>query len=475
MNKKPIFILFGLFFIALGVCFYYTPHWAVSNMKKAAENRDADTLSEYVDFPSLKESLKANFNAMMATEVSNNMSDNPFGAFGAALAAAFINPMIDNLVTPESLAMMMKGGKPELKKTNRKNEKKSSNTSSNTNENTEMTMSYDNFNSFIVTTKEKDSSDDPVKMIFKRHGIISWKLTALRLPSPEKEDKNLRAFADSPKTGITKSQKENTQKKSGLEKSEPVPALLTPTLSNKRFQKSDFSKGILEDAVWFDVTWDTSRLKRKTRAVKGALVIGDIFGETKFRLKWTINEPLAPGVSYEEKGVGFGFNQFTGSHKWVRNTDLKDMTFSFEVDEIIYQDESPRTINDIVANSSPIHPTLTNKKFQKSDFTKGIYEDAIWFDINWNTSRLKQKTRAVKGILVIGDIFGEPQFRLNMTINDPLTPGQNYTQNGTGFGYNQFTDSHKWFRVTDLKDMTFDFEVKDIIYSDYKPDAEQGT
>ena len=62
-----------------------------------------------------------------------------------------------------------------------------------------------------------------------------------------------------------------------------------------------------------------------------------------------------------------------------------------------------------------------------------------------------------------------------MTINDPLTPGQNYTQNGIGFDYNQFTDSHKWFRVTDLKDMTFDFEVKDIIYSDYKPDAEQGT
>lgn len=470
MNKKSISILFGLFFIALGVCFYYTPHWAVSNMKKAAENRDADTLSEYVDFPSLKESLKANFNAMMATEVSNNMSDNPFGAFGAALATAFINPMIDNLVTPESLAMMMKGEKPELKKTNRKNEKKTSNTSSNTNENTEMTMSYDNFNSFIVTTKEKNSSDDPVKMIFKRHGIISWKLSALRLPSPEKEEKNVKASSNSPKTrASTASQKGNTQKKS---KSEP--ALLTPALSNKRFQKSDFSKGIIEDAIWFDVTWDTSRLKRKTRAVKGVLVIGDIFEETKLRLRWTINEPLVSGVSYEEKGVGFGFNQFTGSHKWVRNTDLKDMTFSFEVDEIIYQDESPKTVNDTVANSSPIHPTLRNKKFQKSDFTKGIYEDSIWFDINWNTSRLKQKTRAVKGILVIGDIFGEPQFRLNMTINAPLTPGQDYTQNGIGFDYNQFTDSHKWFRVTDLKDMTFDFEVKDIIYSDYKPDAEPG-
>lgn len=466
MNKKLIFTLLGLSSIALAACFYYTPYWAVTNMKAAAENRDAEALSEYVDFPSLKESLKANFNAMMASEVSNNMSDNPFGAFGATLATAFINPMVDNLVTPESLAMMMKGEKPELNKTENSNDK---NDSSNTEDNTETTMSYDKFNSFIVTIKEKDSPDEPVKMIFKRHGITSWKLSALRLPLPERE-----ASSVSSKTGARANQGD-IQNKSGQEKPAPEPALLTPTLSNKRFQESDFSKGILEDAVWFDVTWDTSRLKRKTRAVKGVLIIGDIFGEAKLRLKWTINEPLVPGVNYEEKGVGFGFNQFTSSHKWVRNTDLKDMTFRFEVDEIIYQDESQKNVKNTKSDSSSLlHPVLTNKRFQKSDFSKGIYEDAIWFDINWDTSDLKQKTRAVKGILIIGDIFGEPQFRLNMTINDPLTPGKNYTQQGIGFDYNQFTDSHKWFRVTDLKDMTFDFEVKDIIYSDAKPDAEQG-
>ena len=471
MNKKILFILCGLTVIALSVCFYYTPHWAVSNMKEAAENRDADTLSEYVDFPALKESLKANFNAMMATEVSNNMNDNPFGAFGAALAAAFINPMIDNLVTPESLAMMMKGEKPKLEKINRENE----NNRPDTDENTETVMKYDNFNSFIVTVKEKGSSEDPIKMIFKRHGIVSWKLTALRLPSPDKENKHARVPPDSSKTAIEIKHTGKSQKDSGQTKSEPAPptpALLTPTLSNKRFQKSDFTNGITEDAIWFDVAWDTSRLKRKTRAVKGVLIFGDIFGDTKLRLRWTINEPLVPNVTFVEKGVGFGFNQFNSSHKWVRNTDLKDMKFSFEVDEIIYQDESPRTVNDVNTSSSLIKPVLTNKRFQNSDFSKGVYEDAIWFDINWDTSKLKRKTRAIKGILVLGDIFGEPKFRINMTINDPLIPGKNYTQQGIGFDYNQFTESHKWVRFTELKDMTFAFEVKDIIYADEVKNAE---
>lgn len=451
----------GLSAIVLVACFYFTPYWAVANMKAAAENRDAEALSEYVDFPSLKESLKANFNAMMASEVSKNMSDNPFGAFGAALASAFINPMIDNLVTPESLAMMMKGEKPDLNQTENSDYK---NIPSNQEDNTETTMNYYNFNSFIVTIKEKESPDEPIKMIFKRHGITSWKLSALHLSLPESKE------SSAPSKSSARATKDDIFQ-SDQHKPEPEPALLLPILSNKRFQESDFSKGILENAVWFDVTWDTSRLKRKTRAVKGVLIIGDIFGETKLRLNWTINEPLEPGKSYVEKGVGFGFNQFASSHKWVRNTDLKDMTFSFAVSDIIYQNDIPRKIKD-TDSSSWIHPTLSNKKFQKSDFSRGIYEDAIWFDINWDTSGLKRKTRAVKGVLVIGDIFGEPQFRLNMTINDPLTPGKSYTQHGVGFDYNQFTDSHKWFRVTDLKDMTFGFEVKDIIYSDEKPFAE---
>jgi hypothetical protein len=464
MKKKLIFILLGLSAIVLAACFYFTPYWAVANMKAAAENRDAEALSEYVDFPSLKESLKANFNAMMESEVSKNMSDNPFGAFGAALASAFINPMIDNLVTPESLAMMMKGEKPDLNRTENSDYKS---IPSNKEDNMATSMNYDHFNSFIVTIKEKESPDEPIKMIFKRHGITSWKLSALRLPLPESKSSSV------PSKTIAKATKEDVYQPE-QDKPEPEQALLLPILSNKRIQSSDFSKGILEDAVWFDVTWDTSRLKRKTRAIKGVLIIGDIFGEPKLRLNWTINEPLEPGKSYVEKGVGFGFNQFASSHKWVQNTDLKDMTFSFAVSEIIYQNDIPRKIKDTITDSSSrIHLTLSNKKFQQSDFSRGIYEDAIWFDINWDTSGLLRKTRAVKGVLVIGDVFGEPQFRLNMTINDPLTPGKSYTQHGVGFDYNQFTGSHKWFRVTDLEDMTFCFEVKDIIYSDEKPLAEQ--
>ena len=73
------------------------------------------------------------------------------------------------------------------------------------------------------------------------------------------------------------------------------------------------------------------------------LIIGDIFGEPKLRLRWTINQPLTPGIGYSEEGVGFEYNQFTDSHKWLRATDLKDMTFQFKVTDIIYQDGTQET------------------------------------------------------------------------------------------------------------------------------------
>ena len=313
-----------------GIGFYFTPHIAVYNMKKAADNKDVETLSDYVDYPAFRESLKANFNAMMASEVAKSKNNNLFEALGAALAAAIINPMIDSLVTPESLAMLMKGEKPQMENTRSGSRTESSHSEADT----KMSMEYDGINRFVVKVKGKDSSEDPVKLIFKRKGIISWKLSALRLPPTENKVVPT-SLSESVKSDSTSWENEEKSK-------EPEQALLIPSLINKRFQRSDFTSGIYEDAIWFDVSWDTSHLKKPTRAIKGILILCDIFGESKLRLRWTLNQPLTPGTNYTEKGVGFEYNQFIDSHKWVRATDLKDMTFKFEVTDIIFQDKISR-------------------------------------------------------------------------------------------------------------------------------------
>ena len=178
MRKKSILLLVVLLFLVGGVGFYFTPHFAVYNMKKAGDTKDAEALSNYVDYSALRESLKANLNAMMAGEIAKNNSESPFEAFGAALAAVLINPMIDALVTPESLAMLMKGEKPETEDTENDRETQPSSEATVI----ETSMFYEGLNRFTVVVKKKGASEDRIKLIFRRHGFISWKLSVLRIP-----------------------------------------------------------------------------------------------------------------------------------------------------------------------------------------------------------------------------------------------------------------------------------------------------
>lgn len=158
--------------------YYYTPYLAVKNMRVAAERNDSATLSRYINFPSVRDSLKASLNAWMLREVAKEQERNAFAALGAAFAVALVGPMIEAMVTPEALAMMMKGEKPSLEKI----KPKATAASATSDPETETWMGYETFDQFIVTTRKKGTTDDPVALVFHREGLVSWKLSAIRLP-----------------------------------------------------------------------------------------------------------------------------------------------------------------------------------------------------------------------------------------------------------------------------------------------------
>jgi len=109
--------------------------------------------------------------------------------------------------------------------------------------------------------------------------------------------------------------------------------LIKPMLFGKRFEDEAWNKNI-----WFDILWTPVNLKKDTRAVKGVLIFEDIFGEEKFRIRKTINDSIGAESGLTEFGIGFEYNDFKDSHKWVRGTDFKDMKFKFKVEDIIYKE-----------------------------------------------------------------------------------------------------------------------------------------
>jgi hypothetical protein len=115
--------------------------------------------------------------------------------------------------------------------------------------------------------------------------------------------------------------------------------LVPVTLTNKQYRDADpVNRGTWEDVVIWDARYDFSKLPKPARAIKGILEFSDLFGESKFMLKATINQPVARGGEHTSKGTGFRYNQFLAPEQWVRATEVKDMRVVFRVQQIIYAD-----------------------------------------------------------------------------------------------------------------------------------------
>lgn len=182
--------------LAIGaVGFYFTPHVAIYNMGKALEQGDAEALSQYVNYPSLRESLKSNLNTIMLREVSQ--SRNPLKAMGAVFGTVLINPIVDTFVTPEGLSLMMKGEQPELDSASPKTSRPARTPPSpedpaQSNQKPDgpkqkTSMFYKDINHFSISTQNVETAENrepekPFELIFERDGLMGWKLSAVQLP-----------------------------------------------------------------------------------------------------------------------------------------------------------------------------------------------------------------------------------------------------------------------------------------------------
>jgi hypothetical protein len=174
MASKLKLALAALLVAAFAGWYYYTPYQTVKEFRAAAQRGDAAALSEYIDLPSVKESLKMDLSIRIASDLSRRPGSGEFAALGSAFAIAFVGPMVETLVTPEALALMLRGENPSRASTAPGATARGSDT--------EVRMRYEGFNAFLMSTQQQGSTADPVVLVFEREGLMSWKLAAIRLP-----------------------------------------------------------------------------------------------------------------------------------------------------------------------------------------------------------------------------------------------------------------------------------------------------
>ena len=164
MNRRLVGVGILVGVAAVGV-YLSSPLAAVHSLSEAFRTHDAQRLSELIDFPKVRETMKKE----MSEDVTKMFSDDPmFKGISSKHVPAVVNAFVDGTVTPKAFAGREA---PEIirKQT----------VFGDFHEESGRYMKYIGLNKFEIT---KEKGDDDLKMVMVRHGLLDWKVEQIHIP-----------------------------------------------------------------------------------------------------------------------------------------------------------------------------------------------------------------------------------------------------------------------------------------------------
>ena len=104
--RRWLGILLLLAVVAAGGWLWGSPYLAVRAMERAAEARDAEALSAYVDYPAVRQSMKSQLRERFASQAGVGGDT----ALGALVATGLADGLIDAGITPEGIRAIFAAG-----------------------------------------------------------------------------------------------------------------------------------------------------------------------------------------------------------------------------------------------------------------------------------------------------------------------------------------------------------------------------
>lgn len=179
MSSRTTRILLVLVALAVGAYWYWSPYWALHQMRGAAEGGNADKFNAHVDYPRLRESLKGQLAAAMSAEMAKSKSgdglESAGAAFGAMLGIAMVGGIVDAMVRPEVVMQAMTEAKL--------NAKSSGGSGTSKEELDKVQWSFERVGADkFIAYGSKPSEASRFGLVLERSGFADWKLTEMRLP-----------------------------------------------------------------------------------------------------------------------------------------------------------------------------------------------------------------------------------------------------------------------------------------------------
>lgn len=169
---------------AAGGYWYYSPVMAMQSMRTAAEARNAETFNQYVDYVSLRESLKGQM-AALVTEQLGTRGSSGAESLGAMMGLALLNPLIDAMVRPEVVMRAMQSGSIEADTNQGGSNRGEPNQPASQREEVRWEIERQGLNRVMAYGMEPGVADrsEAFGVVFDRQGLVQWKLTEVRLPA----------------------------------------------------------------------------------------------------------------------------------------------------------------------------------------------------------------------------------------------------------------------------------------------------
>ncbi|MGF6878321.1 DUF2939 domain-containing protein [Paraburkholderia sp. MM5477-R1] len=184
---RPLLITLIVVIVIAALGFIYaSPYLAVNNLKRAADARDVQTVNQYVDFPALRDSLKQQVGAMLTRRLEAD-AGNKMATIGAVIGVTLIGPLVDAYATPDGVAALLNGMPPRGTPGEQPSAPPAAPAAGDTTTQAsapppgrQSTAGYRSLNEFVITYRRGEGNAN-YSAIFRREGLVTWKLAAINL------------------------------------------------------------------------------------------------------------------------------------------------------------------------------------------------------------------------------------------------------------------------------------------------------
>jgi hypothetical protein len=181
--KRAKIVIPIVFLIVFALYFAASPFIALYQIKKAAENKNVQKISENIDFAALRKSIKDQLSAELNKQ--NVDADNSKKALKEKINSEVIKTIdmvINQTVKPETVIMLFD---KNLKIPNQKEQQIQPIAEEKNDSDLEMfknaKFKFDSLNQFSVLVKTDKSSKQELKLILTRKNL-SWKINDIKMP-----------------------------------------------------------------------------------------------------------------------------------------------------------------------------------------------------------------------------------------------------------------------------------------------------